>query len=372
LARVWDEGPDPGALSPAQIERLRPLAAHTDRNSDAEYAFYRLHARFQRYAEDLLFADDRLLAFLPWTAATTDGRRDRLRRWLAPGGRSPVEGALVVTDRYVLLLRDDAELVDGYLSWGYVCRLTAPERLDSVVIEDVASGCLRLRLCLASAGSREDIVLALPPAVAGEVRRLASLLAGFIPRPDDARLRRPGTIRRTPRLPLPFPPTGTRRPPRRPDPLVPPAQVVILEQELAALLARFPAPLGVPRRVWATAVVSGDDDPLLVAVTQAHVLLVPPPGRAAPQAHPIASITSVELRRSVLGTHLGWIGGSADAMGEPTVVAFPAVAADSCLEIFAALRQALTLLPVEADGPDTAEPDGRGDPWDQGNDQGGG
>src|SRR5690242_10480248 len=77
LSPVWaTQGID--ALSPVAVERLRPHDLHADRNSDAEYAFYRLPGRFQRYADEYLFADERILAFAPWSAAVSDTWRHRL------------------------------------------------------------------------------------------------------------------------------------------------------------------------------------------------------------------------------------------------------------------------------------------------------
>lgn len=82
---------------PAARPTLRP-------HSDAECALYRLHGPFERFAESHLFADERLLALVPWSAATSETRLRRLSRLEAPGSRQAIEGVMLVTDRQVFLL----------------------------------------------------------------------------------------------------------------------------------------------------------------------------------------------------------------------------------------------------------------------------
>lgn len=338
LAPVWDNG-RPDVLSPATVERLRPLAAHTDRNSDAEYAFYGLPGRFQCYAEECLFADERILAFVPWSAAVTESRRHRLARLVAPGGRSAREGVLVVTDRHVLLLRDDAEVVGGGLAWGYQVRATTPERLIAVNLAVDARECAHLRLVLA-AGGTETVACSFLPVFRQGAEQVAALLHAFLPRRNDRRLRRPGRIA----LPERFgSPSGAS--------LLADDDRLALDARLDRYLADHADPRRDRRRVHAAAVVPGAraGDAEVVAVTQAEVIRVRLPGPA--QGYPLPRVTSVELRRSVLGWHLAWtIPGHGHRDGEHTVVPFPALAGASCLAAFAALRQALTLLPVEAAG----------------------
>src|SRR5439155_1130948 len=72
LARGFEEGAAPDAVGLNQVERWRPKHLYADRNSEAEYAFCRLPGRFHRYAAEYLFASERILAFVPWTAALTE------------------------------------------------------------------------------------------------------------------------------------------------------------------------------------------------------------------------------------------------------------------------------------------------------------
>lgn len=357
LAPGWNDGTlDEYAFGPAQLERLRPTDASTDRNTDAEYTFYRLHGRFQRWADELFFADERLLAFVPWTAGATEAWWRRIGRRAALGGRQAAEGALVLTDQQTLLLRDDADPAGGALFWGYTARAIAHERLEAVEVHDESGGAPLLRLVLAALGGRETVEWRFPPAVAADVRALATLLAAFPPRPADGRLRRLGRIR-----PLPMvlvPPSPTPRRANRAQSLVTPEERAALDDALRALVAARPAPGGATRRIHARGIgleAGQCDAPRLLAVTQEHLFVVPFPGHGEPVAQRLAAVTSVELRRSVLGHHVAWTAGRDGVPARRERLPFPPPALADCFAVFAALRQALTLLPVQARGPDLPE-----------------
>jgi hypothetical protein len=350
VASVW-AGQDEGSFSPAELERLRPLDRSTDRNTDAEYGFYRLHGRFLRYAEEYLFPDERILAFVPWTSAVSDTWRTRLRRVLAPGARQAREGLLLVTGRQVLLLRDDVEPVGGSFFAGYAVHATTYERLAGVEFVATPQRQAVLRLSLAAGTSRESVAWTFPAAATEATRQAAALLAGFPPRSDEHRPRAPGRI--VPRWRLAVPSASYRNRPAHhhvEDEATRQARVR-LQPVLDEVLRTHPGPDGEARRVYVAAVVPGErGGHRLAALTQEHLLLVTPPGDEAAVVQPLAEVTSVELRRTVLGPEVAWIAGEA---GERRIVVmFPPVAMEQCLDVFAVARQALTLLPVEAAGPD--------------------
>jgi hypothetical protein len=351
LSPVWATK-DASDLSPAELERLRPLDRATDRNSEAEYAFNWLASRFQRYAEQYVFADERILAFAPWTAAATDTWRQRFGRWIAPGGRSALEGLLVLTDRQLCLLRDAAEVAGGAMAWGYVVQATTPERLAGVDVAVDPHGRVHLRLELTGSAGSETVCWTFAPEARQAVEEIAALLAGFLPRPADRRLRRVGRILPLERLVLP--PAEAGRQKAREAALVPEDDQQILAAAMERYLAAHPDPDGVPRRLHATANILGDaGKAALLAVTQAEMVRIPFAEPGAVQSWPLSAVTSAELRASVLGWQIAWIASSGEN-GEVarTAVPFPTVAAEACLAVFAALRQALTFLPVEADGPE--------------------
>lgn len=350
LSPVWVPRAN-DALSPALVERLRPRDRHTDRNSDAEYQLYTLPSRFQSYLDEYLFAHERILAAVPWLASRPESRWGRIGRWLAPGGRQPVAGVVVVTDQQLFLLRDDVGVVGGSLAWGYVIQATTHERIAAVQVRPAAGDRARLHLALAADAARETITWDAPATATADVHRIAALLTGFLPRPADRRLRRIGAIQPYEQLVgrrAELAPGQTRS--RADDALVAPAQVTVLRRTLTEAVARCPAPDGAPRHVHVTSIVPGDhkQGPMLVALTRAQLWRVPLPELAAPIADALTAVTSIEHRRSVLGHHVAWRLGTAAAVQVP----FPAVAGERARSLFAALRQALTLLPVEANGPD--------------------
>jgi|SRR5581483_1528886 len=377
LAPGFEEERAAGAPSLQQVERWRPRDQYADRHSEAEYAFYRLPGRFHRYAAEYLFATERILAFVPWTAEMGESWLQRAGRLLAPGGRQVPEGALVVTDRQVLLLRDDEAPVAGTVFWGYTVHATTPERLGAVARRAESGGRMRLRLYLQAlaepaaraAGSEisGEIVEWLFPAGAAEpLDEAIAVLRRFLPQVNDTRLRRLGTIEPLSRLvvaPKP-PPAGRRRASLEVE--TAPEQRAALEAALVAVLARLPAPDGAPRRVRAQALVPAAgprQGPRLVALTQAHLLVVPLPEEGTPQITHLPAVTSAELQHSPLGYHIAWTVAGSRPLARPGtpgaprrhVIAFPMPAYPQFFAVFGALRQALTLLPARAMGPDLPE-----------------
>jgi hypothetical protein len=347
VANVW-AGRDEGTLSPVEVERLRPLDQSTDRNTDAEYAFYRLHGRFLRYAEEYLFPEERILAFVPWTETVTDTWRTRLVRVLAPGARQAREGILLVTGRQILLLRDDVEPVGGTFFAGYAVHATTFERLAAVELRDSPNGHQHVTLALAAGASRERVDWIFPAASAPSLRPTVLLLAGFQPQPGERLPRAPGRILRHRQPPVS---ANSRRVGRsRRDDGDESLRLAHAEREpgLDNLLSAYRAPDGKRRHVHAAVVVPGEHDgDRLVALTQEHLFVVPRSGAGEPVVRPLSEVTSVELRRSVLGPEVAWVAGEVRL-----AVRFPPVAMQDCLDVFAVARQALTLLPVEAAGPE--------------------
>jgi hypothetical protein len=291
MAGMWATPGADDAPGIREVERWRPDDIATDRNEDAEYGFYALHARFQRAAEALLLPDERILAFVPWTAATTERWWERLGRWAEPGGRQALAGALVVTDRAILFLRDDAEPAAGTIYWGTRAVATTPERLAAVTAERDRRGRVGLTLTLRAADGAEELAWAFGPAAAEDALRAAALLGMFLPRAIQ-----PGA----PRVGGEMRPDGGRRR----DRAATAATRGRFAAGLTAALARWPGPDGQPRRVLAEVVGEAVSGPRLLAVTQDHLIVVPPPGVGEPAAYALAEVTSVALRRSVLGCHL--------------------------------------------------------------------
>lgn len=359
VAMIRDEG-ERGALTPARLEHLRPLDRHADRNSDAEYAFYHLPGRFQRFADECIFATERILAFVPWSATTGESWRQRVGRLFAVGGREARAGAVILTDHAILFMEDDAEVAGGSVAWGYTCLATSHERLAEVIVRETEADHCELKLVLRTEGGEEAIQRIFPQAVEGEIRALARLLTGFRPEANRGRLRLPGQILPWERLTV-APETGPRRGMRM-TPTTAPSAAADTRQLAARLCAILPsdapAAHALCRRHQATALVTeseGQRQSLLI-MTREHLALLPIDGSGNPLLRPLAAVTSVSLRRSVLATRIAMtLGTDPQQPPDRIAVSFPVAGGMASLPVFAALRQGLTLLPGESREPDPAQ-----------------
>ena len=337
LALGWEEVGPPDAPSVGEVERWRARESFADRNADAEYALYRLPGRFQKYAEEYLFADERILALVPWTARATEPWWRTVGRWLTPGGLRPVEGALAVTDRQVLLLRDDHEAVGGTLSWGYRVEATAHERVAAVAVAGEDRGNVTLALRLHAHDADHWLRWTFPPASTAAVREAAGLLRGFVPRAGDTRLRHLWEVQPLEHLvPASATTPGRKRTALELDVTL--GERLRLERALHGVLGHRARPDGRPHTVHATAIASSPysgGTPYIVAVSDRYLVVARPGSRAI--VSPLASVTVVELRRSSLANHVAWRG----AGGDRHELAYLLPSVPSFISLFAALRQTL-------------------------------
>ncbi len=359
VAAIW-AGQEEGSISPVHLERLRPLDRHADRNTDAEYSLYRLSGRFLKYAEEYLFPHERILAFVPWSDRATDSWRARLSRALTPGGRQPREGLLLATTRQILLLRDDEEPVAGMYFSGYSVDVTTYERLAHVSwLKKVAGKGVQLAIAVRASEAQETITWIFPGEAITDIETLVTLIERFLPRSDERRPRLPGFFAPRNHLQTLVSRTPNQRSRPRVTDVVDPALGAALQERLLDSLRRYPGPDGAPRRVRALAMIPDTGEgPRLIAVTQEHLFVVSLPDKGEVLVYPLTQVTSIELRRSVLETHVAWRLGAKPG----GLVQFPPVTAAQSLDVFATLRQALTLLPVEAAGPDLPDQDDQDEP----------
>lgn len=245
--------------------RPRELEGHP--GADAQVR--RLPARFQSFVGELLVPDERIHFFA--------GRLERLPRTVF--GHATGEAMLLATDRQLLWI-EDARPRDAYLmSWGYEARSLPLERIASV--ESTDGG-----LCVLSEAGGPPFVVAGLPAIA---KPLLDQIAGFAL----------GFVRRDGLLPM-------RRydVPVRADPLVPdgwPDARPIAEGLLALLEREY----GVTPRISAYLKPAhpGKDREGLLALYPHELLFVSASGRGRTSV-PLHEIAWVELRRSVLSSHL--------------------------------------------------------------------
>lgn len=254
-----------GGRGAAAAWRSRELDGHP--GADAQVR--RLPARFQAFVGEVLVPGERIHFFA--------GRPERLPRTVF--GHATGEALLVATDRQLLWIEDARPRGADLVSWGYEARSLPLERIASV--ESTDGG-----LCVLSEAGGPPFVVAGLPAIA---KPLLDQIAGFAL----------GFVRRDGLLPM-------RRydVPVRADPLVPdgwPDARPIAEGLLALLEREY----GVTPRISAYLKPAhlGKDREGLLALYPHELLFVPSsgPGRVSVPLHEIAW---VELRRSVLSSHL--------------------------------------------------------------------
>jgi hypothetical protein len=339
------------SLSPRFVEENRPRESQYDRNTAAEYRFYSLPGRFQDFAEEYLFDTDRMLGLVPWTERVMESRWERVRRCIAPEIRALAQGVVLLTDRYLLLLRDDAGMTGGLVAWGYAVHVTAIERLASIetLQRDDARIELRIALKAEESASCEWIGWGFAAESSDEVAEFAALLGRFIPTPWTRQPRLPGNVVDHRHLMREKGPVAGRQR-ARPEALGQEPDRLRLQEALDAAILRRPAPDGAARRLRCHGFTLDEAGHLqLLGGTQENLYaLTVIDGDVKEAVWALSGVTSLRLRRSVLGREMGWTTGD----GQAGTASFPVLALPQCLALFAMLRQTLTLLPVEARGPD--------------------
>ncbi|MBI2913968.1 MAG: inorganic diphosphatase [Chloroflexi bacterium] len=139
----------------------------------AEYLIPSLPLRFQRYVEELLLPDERILFFVERPEFVPPGalaalRRHKLRR-----------GLLVITDRQVMTMLDSLPPGATMVAWGYVAKATAVERLESVWLEQRNSA-VEFGIAIASAKGVERYALLFPRQYEEVLEEGAALLGHFL------------------------------------------------------------------------------------------------------------------------------------------------------------------------------------------------
>jgi inorganic pyrophosphatase len=262
-------------------------STETEPNSDAEYAYHQLPYRFQKYVDEYLAPDERIL----FAVNRPLMKSARSRTWLSRATLQ--EGILFVTDQQVSLVAEIVPPDSANIRYGYIAQTVPPERIHSLEVDVSRSdgGVLRLKVC--AAGSQQIIEWEFPRAASAELNEAAKILAGWLPRPDDRRLRRAESIE-------PF--KVRLRDPAANDPQAIAPVIERLEAAIAQavkgdekILAQALLPAWVERRDRAEAIV----------VTTRRFLRVPDPAaRRSMQAIGLAQIASIEFSMSILESYL--------------------------------------------------------------------
>jgi hypothetical protein len=164
-------------------ERPREGSLYTEPHTWAERMVGSLPFRFQRYVQDELLGEERILFFVERPPFRPPGVR-----WGVLRRQRLSEGLLIVTDRQLLFMEDalppDITMVD----WGYIARTTAVERIQAAELRSEADRAVLHVWVQAQSGSEHFRVL-FPPECKDPVAEVEALLRSFAS-PEGSAVRR--------------------------------------------------------------------------------------------------------------------------------------------------------------------------------------
>lgn len=313
-----------------------PAGGESERHTKAEYSISALPHRFQRYVEEYLARDERVLLALhrPSMRSATRGglvRRTRLE-----------EGVFVLSDQQVTEVVELMPPDTAGIRYGFVARSGAPERLDALRIVPLSREVIGLEVSLRAVFGCEKVVWEFPAAQRIEIESVADALQDWLPRGEDHRIRRASP-----------PPPPEIQPPLRDPAANSPQEVEPLAARLQARLDRWLASdETVLARCLLPAWVEGRGAASLLSITNRRLLVVPDPadGRAA-RLHmnvPLASVSSLEFCSTLVLAYLRLFV-PRDRSKVPTIYTIgfgkTLAAMDNC---YLMLRRALGTAPIDS------------------------
>ena len=341
----------------AQLQRDKALQADTTApHTQAEYLIRFVPQRFQQALSDLLLDDERLLAFI---------ERPLLRHrtgWLGTQTWRSNEGLFLITDRQVLWLRDFLAPGSTFLPGGYIAHMAPLERLQGIAllppgkvsgefagrVEPKDSPYQRLVMEVASCTGSELFAVEFPDKVEIEkvLARVTGILRAFLPSPHGTDDRR---VRRLPAVEAWMPRGAQAEQLALLGGTVPSALAEQLESRLSHLLKTT------EEELLTSALVPTLEDyrspARLVALTRRTLLVLEDArgtsrrsrGERASQAehmcrYDLATISSAQLRQSLLGSSLSIFVPRPDGHTQQHVFPFHSPAIARFLPLFTRLR----------------------------------
>jgi len=182
--RARRRAPRHGAAWKAQPgERPRDGSVYTEPHTWAERMVASLPFRFQRYVQDELLGEERILFFVERPPFRPPGAR-----WGVLRRQRLSEGLLIVTDRQLLFMEDalppDITMVD----WGYIARTTAVERIQGAELR-AEPDCAALHVWVQAQSGSEHFRVLFPPECKDPLAEVESLLRSFAS-PEGSAVRR--------------------------------------------------------------------------------------------------------------------------------------------------------------------------------------
>ncbi len=312
--------------------------------------------RFQHALADLLFDDERLLAFVERPLLRHRTGLLGMQTWRSN------EGLFLVTDRQVLWLRDFLSPGSGFLPGGYIAHMAPLERLQSIALlppgtapaefagrlEAEDSPYPRLVMEVTSCAGSELFVVEFPhtPETEKALARIIGILRAFLPSPQEAEDRR---VRRLPVVEAWMPRGAEAEQLALLGGMVPAAISQRLEHRLADLLDAG------GEEVLASALVPALEDykspARLVALTRRALFVLEDEGLTSPRStgaqehmhrYDLAIISSAQLRYSLLGSSLSIFVPQPAGHAQKYLVPFHSPAIARFLPLFTRLRQLLS------------------------------
>lgn len=173
----WRANGEPGDIRAAAAWKVKgPARGGQRREAEphtwAEELVLSIPVRFQRYVEEMLLPDERILFFCERPEFTAAGRFALL------GGQRARHGLLLVTDRQVLAMWDSLPPDSTLVDWGYVAKATAVERVRSA--QTARDGlAAEFRLVIRAEGGAEHFAFPFPADHGETLEEAVRLLRGF-------------------------------------------------------------------------------------------------------------------------------------------------------------------------------------------------
>lgn len=292
-------------------------AAETEPHSEAEYAYSQLPDRFQRYVNEYLAHNERILFAVRRPAMKSMLQRTFLSREMLQ------EGILFITDQQVALVTEVTPLSQNNIRFGYVVHTGVPEHIVSATARP-ASQEIHFEVTWQAISGLQNTIWEFPADAMGELNEAVKILSQWQPRVQDRRLRRACG---------PEPHVMELHDPAANDP----ADTVPIAMRLTeTVIAGLSSSEQVLARALLPAWADKHKTAYLFAITNRRVLLVPDPNNPyhlKSNAYPLQSIASIEFQYSYLGS---WITLNMPQKGkcDQAIIEFPntATAFRVCLE----------------------------------------
>jgi inorganic pyrophosphatase len=263
-----------------------------ERHTLAEYAIYSLPYRFQKYVEEYLAPNERILHGVHRPAMKSALHRTLLAR------KRLEEGIFIVGDQQVMEVTELMPPDSAGIRYGFIARSGVPERLEAVDVSTLSHDVVGLVVTWRASGGSEKIIWEFPASWRGEVERSAEMLRGWLPHADDHRLRRA------------TPPTPPEELPPLRDPAAhDPDDTKPLAARLETALAKAICPdETVLARCLFPDWLEGRSAASMLTVTNRRLLVVPDPEKARAvhlaQEIPVRAIASLEFCSTLVMAYL--------------------------------------------------------------------